>query len=106
MTIRLILVLSVLFASLPALAQNGTPEPRTDEQPTLMKVLTENGKHDIDNERWNAYGQFTYISSWKRSFPALYTNHNGSPNSLLPIPERSFTGTATLYLGARLWKGA
>ena len=103
---RLTLTLCLLFASLPAFAQNGTPEPRAEETPTLMKVLAAHGVHDIDNERWNAYGQFTYISSWKRSFPALYTNHNGSPNSLLPIPERSFTGTATLYLGARLWKGA
>ncbi len=29
------------------------------------------------NENWNAYGQFTYISSSKPSFPALYTNLNG-----------------------------
>src|SRR6516162_9597109 len=88
-TMRLILSLLVLFASLPALAQNGTPEPRGEQTPTLMKVLTEHKLHDIDNERWNAYGQFTYISSWKRPFPALYTNLNGSPNSLLPIRERS-----------------
>ena len=68
--------------------------------------MTENGEHNIENESWNAYGQFTYISHWKPSFPALYTNLNGSINSLLPTAERSFTGTATLYLGARLWRGA
>jgi hypothetical protein len=77
-----------------------------DDQPSLMKVLTAEGEHDIENENWNLYGQFTYISSWKPSFPALYTNHNGSINSLLPDPERSFTGSATLYLGVRLWNGA
>jgi hypothetical protein len=70
-----------------------------------MKLLAADGLHDIENERWNAYGQFTYISSWKPSFPAAYTNLNGSINSLLPAPERSFTGTATLYLGVRLWPG-
>jgi hypothetical protein len=70
-----------------------------------MKVLTDAGLHDIENESWNAYGQFTYISSWKPSFPALYTNLNGSINSLLPDSERSFTGTATLYIGVRLWHG-
>jgi high affinity Mn2+ porin len=79
---------------------------RPDEQPSLMKVLAEDGPHDIENESWNAYGQFTYISSWKPSFPAAYTNLNGSINSLLPDAERSFTGTATLYLGVRLWDGA
>ncbi len=71
-----------------------------------MNILTDDGLHDIENESWNAYGQFTYISSWKPSFPAEYTNLNGSINSLLPEAERSFTGTATLYLGLRLWHGA
>jgi len=66
-----------------------------------MKVLADDGLHEIENESWNAYGQFTYISSWKPSFGALYTNLNGSINSLLPTVERSFTGTATLYLCRR-----
>jgi hypothetical protein len=70
-----------------------------------MKLLTEHGLHDIEDESWNAYGQFTYISSWKPTFPAPYTNANGSINSLVPDAERSFTGTATLYFGVRLWRG-
>ena len=86
--------------------QNGSPSDSSDDQPSLMKLLNERGHHDLENESWNVYGQFTYISGWKPSFPALYTNLNGSPNSLLPGAERSFTGTATFYLGARLWKGA
>ena len=71
-----------------------------------MKVLADNGKHNIENEAWNVYTQFTYISSWKPSFSAPYTNLNGSINSLLPEAERSFTGTATIYVGLRFWKGA
>jgi high affinity Mn2+ porin len=71
-----------------------------------MKVLADEGLHDIENQSWNAYGQFTYISDWKLAFPAAYTNLNGSINSLLPTSERSFTGTATMYLGVRLWSGA
>ena len=70
-----------------------------------MKLLTEHQLHDIENESWNAYGQFTYISSWKSAFPAPYTNASGSINSLSPDAERSFTGTATLYFGVRLWRG-
>jgi high affinity Mn2+ porin len=97
---------SVLLASSLAYAQNGAPAPRPDEDFSFMKMLADKGLHDIDNESWNAYGQFTYISSWKPSFSAPYTNLNGSINSLLPTAERSFTGTATLYLGVRLWKGA
>jgi high affinity Mn2+ porin len=97
---------SLVFASSIANAQNGTPAPRPSDEVSVMQLLADKGLHDIDNESWNAYGQFTYISSWKQSFYAPYTNLNGSINSLLPTAERSFTGTATLYLGVRLWNGA
>jgi hypothetical protein len=71
-----------------------------------MKVLAAKGLHNIEDESWNAYGQFTFIDSWKPSFPAPYTNLNGSINSLLPVTDQSFTGTVTLYLGVRLWPSA
>jgi high affinity Mn2+ porin len=101
------LMLGILFLASPLLhAQNGTPAPRPEEQFSFMQYLTDKGLHDIENENWNAYGQFTYISSWKQAFDAPYTNLNGSINSLLPDAERSFTGTVTLYIGARPWKGA
>ena len=103
---KVLLVFITLLASFPVRAQNGSPGPRTEDQPSMMKTLADDGDHDIEDESWNAYGQFTYISSWKPSFPAPYTNLNGSINSLLPGADRSFTGTATLYLGVRLWKGA
>src|SRR5580700_8046146 len=102
----IVLVLtSFLLTSSLASAQNGAPGPRPSDEFSFMQQLADKGLHDIENESWNAYGQFTYISSWKPSFSAPYTNLNGSINSLLPTAERSFTGTVTLYLGARLWKG-
>jgi hypothetical protein len=61
-----------------------------DEQPTFMKLLSDRGQHDIDNESWNAYGQFTYISSWKPSFHAPYTNLNGSPQLTTAHPGAEF----------------
>jgi len=70
-----------------------------------MNVLSRAGLHDLGDERWNAYGQTTYISSWKLPFTAPYTNLNGGPNSLIPGRERSYTWSATLFLGARLWPG-
>jgi high affinity Mn2+ porin len=87
-------------------AEVSEASPRPDEQFDLMNVLARHGLHDIREESWNAYGQFTYISSWKLRFSAPYTNENGSTNSLLPGAERSFTGTATFFLGVRLWQGA
>jgi hypothetical protein len=67
--------------------------------------MSRHGLHDIHDEAWNVYGQFTYISSWKPSFKAPYTNAGGSTNSLVPNAERSFTGTFTLFFGLRLWPG-
>ena len=71
----------------------------------MMKRLAEGGLHDLRDESWNAYGQLTVISSWKPSFHAPYTNLNGSINSLVPDAEHSFTTTATLFLGVKLWAG-
>lgn len=99
------LVAFVTLAASIALAQ-ATTAGRADEQFDFMNILSNAGLHDIGNERWNAYGQFTYISSWKPAFRAAYTNLNGSPNSLSPDFERSFTGSATLFAGVRLWRGA
>lgn len=70
-----------------------------------MNLLSHHGLHNVDDESWNIYGQFTYISSWKRPFKAPYTNVNGSTNSLLPGAERSFTGTFSLFFGLKLWRG-
>jgi high affinity Mn2+ porin len=97
---------SVLLGSSLATAQSAPPVPGANDEFSFMQYLADKGLHNIEDESWNAYGQFTYISSWKLSFDAPYTNLNGSINSLLPTAERSFTGTATLYLGARLWKDA
>ena len=62
-------------------------------------------KEDPQPERWNAFGQVTYIYQAKDPFAAAYTNLNGTPNSLSPERERSWTTTATAYLGLRPWDG-
>jgi high affinity Mn2+ porin len=92
----------LVLSAAPARAQIGEAAPRPDEQFDFMNLLTHHGLHDIDHESWNAYGQFTYIQSYKLPFSAAYS----SPGfSLAPTGETSFTGTLTLFLGARLWKG-
>ena len=98
-------LLGLALAGSPVLAQAAPPGPHEDVAFDVMNVLSQAGLHDLEDERWNAYGQTTYISSWKLPFGAPYTNLNGSPNSLLPGHERSYTWSATLFLGARLWPG-
>ena len=100
-------VARTLLASVPASAQAAPPAGHEDEAFDFMNLLSQHGLHDIHDESWNAYGQFTYISSWKLPFHsgAPYTNANGSINSLVPDAERSFTGTFTLFFGLKLWSG-
>jgi len=102
----LFFLLCTSIALTTARAEVAEPAPRADDQFDVMNWLTDQGLHNIKEETWNAYGQFTYIVSAKSAFSAPYTNLNGSTNSLLPSAERSYTGTATMYFGARLWQGA
>lgn len=81
-------------------------DDQDDSEFSVMQVLADAGRHNLQRERWNAYGQFTYISSWKAPFSAAYTNLNGSNHSLSPSSEHSFTVTATLFAGLALWPGA
>jgi high affinity Mn2+ porin len=97
--------LRLLWSAVPAQAQAAPPAEHEDAAFDFMNLLSRAGLHNINDESWNAYGQFTYISSWKPFFPAAYTNVGGSQNSLLQDPERSFTGSFTLFFGLRLWKG-
>ncbi|MGB7542638.1 MAG: carbohydrate porin, partial [Burkholderiales bacterium] len=71
----------------------------------LFLLAFQAGAEDAKDEPWNANGQFTYIWHRKDPFTARYTNLNGSPNSLVPDKERSYTMTATAFLGLRAWKG-
>ena len=101
-----LVVAAGLFSSASARAQAAPPAHHEDDAFDIMNLLAHAGLHDITDERWNAYGQFTYISSWKLPFSAPYTNANGSINSLVPDRERSFTGSFTVFVGLRLWPGA
>jgi hypothetical protein len=102
------LAISVAVLLLPsrARAQAAPPGGHEDIAFDFMNLLAHRGLHDLLDERWNAYGQFTYITSFKLPFNAPYTNANGSVNSLSPDYERSFTASFTLFFGLKLWRGA
>ncbi len=94
----------------PSEAPTATSTPAPPPEPwNVMGALSRAGRHDLEDERWNAYGQFTYISNWKLPFssPLKYQAlENLNQRSLVPGAERSFSMTFTAYLGAKLWKGA
>ncbi len=55
----------------------------------------------VQAEDWNARFQSTYVWQGKRPFRAAYSG----PNSLSPDKERSYSFTATAFLGWRPWTG-
>ncbi len=101
----------IVFFSLFAatIAQNGIAGPDhapLDTDPfILIKELSKLGLFEVNDEIWDLHGQMTYISSSKPSFPAAYTNLGGTPHSLLPETERSFSGTVTFYAALKAWQG-
>ncbi|MFA6051965.1 MAG: hypothetical protein WC762_05190 [Methylobacter sp.] len=105
MTVSKILLLCAVFSTMTAQAENY-PDLNGEGEFSLMGALSDHDWHDLKDERWNAYSQATYISSFKDSFPAAYTNLNGTPNSLSPQAERGFTATFTSYVGLKAWTGA
>lgn len=104
--VAVVLAIASALAGDRAWALPIPPAPHEDAAFDLMNELTALGVHDIHDEPWNLYGQFTYITSYKPSMHAPYTNANGTVNSLWPQSERGFTGTFTLFAGLRLWPGA
>jgi hypothetical protein len=102
----LALCAGLALSSSRASAQAAPPAAHEDAAFDFMNLMAQSGLHDLQEERWNAYGQFTYISSWKLPFSAAYTNVGGSTKSLIPDAERGFTGTFTLFFGLKLWKGS
>lgn len=103
--VRVLMVVALSLSASVAFAESAEPDGREADEFDFMNVLSDEGLHDLTDERWNAYGQATYIYSWKPRFPALYTNLNGTPNSLLPEAETSFTATATGFFGVKTWDG-
>ncbi len=89
-----------------AAVEEGSEETEDNNDFSMMGTLAKQGLHNIDNEQWNAYGQATYISNAQDAFHAAYSNLNGTPNSLSPYAQRSFTATVTGYFALRAWKGA
>jgi high affinity Mn2+ porin len=96
----------ILSLSSAASAKDAVPvAERPDDPLSLMDLLARNGLHDMGDEWWNLYGQFTYITSYHPAFQAPYTNANGAVNSLWPAAERGYTATFTVFTGFRLCPG-
>jgi len=96
----------VLLAARTAAAEPAEATGRDDDAFDFMNLLARHHLHDLSDETWNVYGQATWIDQAKLPFHAAYTNVCGSSNSLHTDLEHTFTGTASIYGGVKLWPGA
>jgi high affinity Mn2+ porin len=67
----------------------------------VLKVYSQQAD-TLKYDRFSIHAQTTIITQFKPAFKAKYTGQN----SLVPESENRYSITATLFLGARLWKGA
>jgi high affinity Mn2+ porin len=66
------------------------------------------GAFDVeeDTEQWSIHGQSTYIAQQKNNFNSPYYGQNSLLNKSEGGGAKSYTLSATAFLGARLWEGA
>ncbi len=106
MRLSILLVFCSLFLTTRVEADGANyPALFDEDELSVMGLLSKLGWHDFKDERWNFYGQTTYISQWQPAFHAAYTNLNDTPNSLLNKSNNGFTGSVTFYVSGKAWKG-
>lgn len=69
---------------------------------SCLRIYAQQATDSLKEERFSVHGQSTVITQYKPAFSANYTG----TNSLVPQSETQISTTYTLFLGARLWKGA
>lgn len=69
---------------------------------TYNLTITAQKQDTLRDDRFSIHAQTTVINQFKPAFSVKYTGEN----SLIPQQESRTSITSTLFLGARLWKGA
>lgn len=83
---RLLLLCALLLSGRSSLAAGGTPD---------------DDLQSVSEERFAVHGQMTYVFQFTNDFPSPYSG----PQSLTPSTNDE-TVDVSLFLGARLWRGA
>lgn len=69
---------------------------------TIFCIQAQTVKDSLENKKWNFHFQNTVIYQYH---PVFKSNYSGV-NSLNPNEEKATSLSGTIYLGAKLWKGA
>jgi len=77
-------------------------ESPVSDSPTVDSQVSVEG----ETEQWSIHGQSTYIVQQKNNFNSPYYGQNSLLNKSEGGGGKSYTLSATAFLGARLWEGA
>ena len=77
-------------------------ESPVSDEPIVSQTLT----GESETEQWSIHGQATYIVQQKNNFNSPYYGENSLLNKSEGGGGKSYTLSATAFLGARLWDGA
>lgn len=85
--------------TVPAVAASDpAAEDRGD---VAADIVQPSADADSAEDRWSVHAQGTWVRQHKNAFAAPYSG----PQSVIPTAEFAYTLSATLFLGAHLWKG-
>ena len=95
-------VIRVTVAVIPTFAATAgeSTEPKSDQ--VVHATADRPAINALSAQAWDAKFQSTYVWQSKRPFSAAYSG----PNSLSKDYEKSYSFTATGFIGVRLWAGA
>ncbi len=102
---------TLCFAGLSTTVNAESP---VSDVPALLAEAPVSDHPEIDSpvavegttEQWNIHGQSTYIVQQKNNFSSPYYGQNSLLNKSEGGGAKSYTLSATAFLGARLWEGA
>jgi carbohydrate-selective porin OprB len=105
------LILSILMLGLCSKANAESP---VSDTPIILAVAPvsetpyTDGLHEDggNTEQWSIHGQATYINQFKNNFNSPYYGAKSLLNKNDGDITKSYTFSATAFLGARLWEGA
>ena len=99
---------------LGALSCTVRAEAPVSDMPTVLAESPVSDSPKVDSsvsvegetEQWSVHGQSTYIVQQKNNFKSPYYGQNSLLNKSEGGGGKSYTLSATAFLGARLWEGA
>ena len=99
---------------LGALSSTARAEASVSDAPIILAESPVSDSPKVDSsfaiegntEQWSIHGQSTYIVQQKNNFNSPYYGQNSLLNKTEGAGGKSYTLSATAFLGARLWEGA